>query len=221
VVISRTHSGLVKRLFEMEVPEISQGVLEIKGVAREAGRRSKVAVFSHDKNVGAVGTCVGHMGSRIQNIVKELGSERVDIIEWNESPTKFIANALSPAKIVKVEIVNEAEKSARVLVAPEQLSLAIGKEGQNVRLAARLTGWKIDIASAEEAVKAKEPPVKEKKEEAKKEGDKIKVHELAKELGKKSKEVIDALGELGIEAKGPTSSITLEEKEKLLSKLKG
>lgn len=230
VSISRTHPGLVKKLFEMEIPEIPEGILEIKEVAREAGRRSKVAVFSHDKNVGAVGTCVGHMGSRIQSIVKELGSERVDIVEWDESPAKFIANSLSPAKISKVEILNKEEKSTRVFVPEDQLSLAIGKEGQNVRLAAKLTGWKIDIVSKEKEEEAPKEKAKAAKEKAKKKEEekpappkagKTRVHELAKELGKTSKELIEVLKGLGVEAKGPTSNITLEDKKRILEKLKG
>ncbi len=233
VVVSRTHSGLVKKLFELEVPEISQGVLEIKALAREPGRRSKVAVYSKDKNVSAVGTCVGHMGVRIQNIVRELGSERIDIIEWSEKPEQFLANALSPAKVSNVKI-NEKEHTATVAVPENQLSLAIGKEGQNVRLAAKLTGWKIDISSEEEAekkepetkIKVKSETKKEKKTEETKEvkpkgeEDRIKVHKVAKELGKKSKEVIEILKEMGIEAKGPTSSISLEDKNKLIEKIK-
>lgn len=144
IYISRAHSGMIKKLFEMEIPEILQGVLEIKGIAREAGRRSKVAVLSHDPNVTAVGTCVGHMGNRIQNILREIGNERIDIIEWKEDPKAFIVNALSPAKISAVKL-NPEDNSAKIIVPEDQLSLAIGKEGQNVRLAAKLTGWKIDI----------------------------------------------------------------------------
>lgn len=144
VAISRTHPGLIRELFRMEVPEIEQGVIEIKGISREAGRRSKIAIQSHDKNVPAIGTCVGQMGSRIQNIVREIGNERIDIIEWNENIALFIANALSPAKILRVEL-EERDGSTRVIVPDDQLSLAIGRDGQNVRLAAKLTGWKIDI----------------------------------------------------------------------------
>lgn len=147
VVISRTHPGLVKRLFELEVPEIFEGIVEIKGISREAGSRSKVAVFSKDENVDPMGACVGPKGIRVQNIVDELNDEKIDIIQWNSDPTIFIANALSPAKVLKVIIESEESKSAKIIVDDSQLSLAIGKEGQNVRLAARLTGWKIDIKS--------------------------------------------------------------------------
>lgn len=152
VAISRAHPGLVKKLFELEVPEIKEGILEIKAIAREPGKRTKVAVFSHDKKIGAVGTCVGHMGQRIQNIVREMGPERVDIMEWSENPAVFITHALSPAKVARVGI-NEAEKSAKVYVPEKELSLAIGKEGINVRLAVKITGWKIDIFSEEEEQK--------------------------------------------------------------------
>ncbi|MDF2636005.1 MAG: NusA antitermination factor [Pelosinus sp.] len=146
ILVSRTHPGLLKRLFELEVPEIHDGVVEIKSVAREPGLRSKFAVYSRDENVDPVGACVGHKGMRVQSIVNELKGEKVDIVKWNTDPAKYIANALSPAKVVSVEI-NEVEKISRVVVPDYQLSLAIGKEGQNARLAAKLTGWKIDIKS--------------------------------------------------------------------------
>ncbi len=146
IMVSRTHPGLVKRLFELEVPEIHDGVVEIKNVAREAGSRSKLAVHSHDMNVDPVGACVGHKGVRVQAIVDELKGEKIDIIKWSETPEEFIASSLSPSKVVKVEVKDD-EKSALVVVPDFQLSLAIGKEGQNARLAAKLTGWKIDIKS--------------------------------------------------------------------------
>ena len=150
IVVSRTHPGLLKRLFELEVPEIQEGIVEIKSVAREPGNRSKIAVYSKDENVDPVGSCVGHRGLRVQSIVDELGSEKIDIVKWSENPAKFIANALSPAKVVSVAV-NETEKVSRVVVPDYQLSLAIGKEGQNARLAAKLTGWKIDIKSESQA----------------------------------------------------------------------
>ncbi|MDD2499099.1 MAG: transcription termination factor NusA [Desulfitobacteriaceae bacterium] len=146
ILVSRTHPGLLKRLFELEVPELLEGVVELKGVAREAGARSKLAVYSKDDNVDPVGACVGPKGMRVQNIVNELSGEKIDIIKWNSDPSKFVASSLSPAKVVAVEIWEE-EKVARVIVPDYQLSLAIGKEGQNARLAAKLTGWKIDIKS--------------------------------------------------------------------------
>ena len=150
VLVSRTHPGLLKRLFELEVPEIQDGIVEIKSVAREPGMRSKIAVYSTDENVDPVGSSVGHKGMRVQAVVDELRNEKIDIVKWNPEPAKFIANALSPAKVISVAI-NEEAKESRVVVPGYQLSLAIGKEGQNVRLAAKLTGWKIDIKNEEQA----------------------------------------------------------------------
>ncbi|QZY56792.1 transcription termination factor NusA [Crassaminicella profunda] len=155
ILVSRTHPGLVKRLFELEVPEIHDGIVELKSISREAGSRSKIAVYSHDENVDPVGACVGHKGARVQAIVDELKGEKIDIIKWNDDPEELIASALSPSKVLKV-IVKESEKTALVVVPDYQLSLAIGKEGQNARLAAKLTNWKIDIKSEsqyEEAMK--------------------------------------------------------------------
>ena len=146
IFVSRTHPGLLKRLLELEVPELQDGVVELKSVAREAGYRSKIAVFSRDENVDPVGACVGPKGMRVQTIVNELNGEKLDVIKWDSEPSKFVASSLSPAKVVAVEIW-EDEKVARVIVPDYQLSLAIGKEGQNARLAAKLTGWKIDIKS--------------------------------------------------------------------------
>jgi len=147
VFLSRSHPGLVKRLFELEVPEIQDGIVEIKSIAREAGSRTKIAVYSDDENVDPVGACVGTRGIRVQAVVNELFDEKIDIINWSDDPAGMISNALAPAKVEKV-IINEDEKSATVIVPDYQLSLAIGKEGQNVRLAAKLTGWKIDIKSS-------------------------------------------------------------------------
>ena len=144
--VSRTHPGLVKRLFELEVPEIFEGVVEIKNISREAGSRSKIAVHSNDEEVDPMGACVGPKGVRVQSIVNELKNEKIDIIKWSKNPEEFIANSLSPAKVLSV-VVDEENKSAKVVVDDNQLSLAIGKEGQNVRLAAKLTNWKIDIKS--------------------------------------------------------------------------
>ena len=146
ILVSRTHPGLLKRLFELEVPEIHDGIVEIKSVTREPGLRSKISVHSRDEDVDPVGACVGHKGMRVQTIVNELRGEKIDIVKWNVDPAKYIANALSPAKVVSVEV-NEIEKVSKVVVPDYQLSLAIGKEGQNARLAAKLTGWKIDIKS--------------------------------------------------------------------------
>jgi transcription termination/antitermination protein NusA len=146
IVVSRTHPGLLKRLFEIEVPEVYEGIVEIKAIAREAGTRSKIAVASRDRNVDAVGACVGPKGSRVQAIVDELRGEKIDIVSWSPDVAQFAAAALSPAKVVRVEI-EETTKTALVIVPDHQLSLAIGREGQNARLAAKLTGWRIDIKS--------------------------------------------------------------------------
>ena len=144
ITLSRSHPDMVRQLFELEVPEIFNGTVEIKAVAREAGSRSKIAVMSTQDGVDPIGSCVGQKGTRVQTVMSELGGEKIDIIEWDEDAVKFIANALSPAKILNVQM-NEDAKEAKVGVLEDQLSLAIGKAGQNVRLAARLTGWKIDI----------------------------------------------------------------------------
>ena len=148
VIVSRTHPGLVKRLFELEVPEIASGLVEIKSIAREAGSRTKLAVYASQDGIDPVGACVGPKGSRVQNIVSELQNEKIDIVKWDEDPAVYIANALSPAQVISVTV-DEDEKSSSVVVPDYQLSLAIGKEGQNARLAAKLTGWKIGIESAE------------------------------------------------------------------------
>lgn len=153
VIVSRTHPELVKRLFEKEVTEVADGTVEIKSISREAGSRSKIAVWSNDSNVDPVGACVGMNGTRVNNIVDDLKGEKIDIINWSEDPATFIENALSPSKVVSVQV-DEEDKSARVVVPDYQLSLAIGKEGQNARLAARLTGYKIDIKSESQAREA-------------------------------------------------------------------
>ncbi|GAE87512.1 transcription termination factor NusA [Acetivibrio straminisolvens] len=146
IMVSRTHPGIIKRLFELEVPEIYEGIVEIRSISREPGSRTKIAVYSKDDNVDPVGACVGQKGTRVQAIVDELRGEKIDIIKWSSNPEEYISSSLSPAKVVRVDI-NEEEKSAKVTVPDFQLSLAIGKEGQNARLAAKLTGWKIDIKS--------------------------------------------------------------------------
>ena len=147
VVVSRTHPDLIRRLFEMEVPEIYDGVVEIKNIAREAGARSKISVYSRDPNLDPVGACVGPKGSRVRMVVEELRSERVDVIQWDNDPATYVKNALSPAKVTNVMISDDKPNHATVIVPDDQLSLAIGKEGQNARLAAKLTGWHIDIKS--------------------------------------------------------------------------
>lgn len=194
IILSRTSDEILKKVFYLEIPEISNGLVEIKAVAREAGSRSKVAVFASGENVDPIGSCVGQRGARIQTIISELGGEKIDIIEYDEDLTKFISHALSPAKILSVEINNE-KKEAIVKVAEDQLSLAIGREGQNVRLAARLTGCKLDIvgekvkaenAVVEEAVKIEtEPETEVKTEEMTEEKKEEKVEKKKKEKTEK------------------------------------
>ncbi|KKQ53059.1 MAG: NusA antitermination factor [Parcubacteria group bacterium GW2011_GWD2_38_11] len=162
ITLSRTHPDMVRRLFELEVPEIFAGTVEIKSIAREAGSRTKLAVFSSEEGIDPIGSCVGQKGTRVQAVIEELGGEKIDIIEWNEKAEKFIAAAISPAKVVNVTL-NEDRKEAKVSVPEDQLSLAIGKQGQNVRLAAKLTGWKIDVigvaAKIAEEAEVEEAPV--------------------------------------------------------------
>jgi N utilization substance protein A len=166
-IISRTHPDLVKRLFETEVPEIYDGTVEIKAVSREAGSRTKLAVLSNDPAVDAVGACIGARGGRVGTIVDELGGEKIDIVEYSDDPKKFIASALSPANVVSVELAEDGSHACRVTVPDSQLSLAIGNKGQNARLAAKLTGWKIDIKpesgffGEEGAAAAQEPAAEE------------------------------------------------------------
>lgn len=179
VFLSRSHPGLVKRLFELEVPEIEDGTVEIRGIAREAGSRTKMAVYTEYEDVDPVGACVGARGSRVQAIVDELHGEKIDIITWSEDPEELIASVLSPAKVEQVLLAEDGEKAAMVVVPDYQLSLAIGKEGQNVRLAAKVSGWKIDIKShsqyeaqleakepEEEPLEAEEPEAEESSESA-------------------------------------------------------
>ena len=168
VIVSRSHPDFVRKLLEFEIPEIYEGVIEIKSVSRDPGYRSKVAVYSPDQNLDPVGSCVGQKGVRIKNVINELNGEKIDVIEWNEDPSIYIASALLPAKILAVDI-KEEEKFAQVVVPDDQLSLAIGKSGQNARLAARLTNWKIDIKSEtqfrEMIIKSQESDKKETEEE--------------------------------------------------------
>jgi transcription termination/antitermination protein NusA len=198
IILSRRSEEIVKKIFFMEIPEISNGLVEIKGVAREAGSRSKVAIYSESENIDPVGSCVGQRGVRIQTIISELGGEKVDIIEYSEDPVKFISNSLAPAKIINIDL-DEDNKKAVVKVDPDKLSLAIGKSGQNVRLAARLTGWKIDIISdgedgpvvtsenntTEEEVVEKDNEVKDENDSSKEEEGDIKKEE--KKKNKKTK----------------------------------
>jgi N utilization substance protein A len=150
VVLSRTDPALLIKLFEQEVPEIYDGTVMIRGAVREAGDRAKVAVYSRERDVDPVGACVGMKGTRVQAIIRELRGEKIDIVEWSEDPLTFVTNAISPAKVQRVSVVDDQDRIMEVIVEDKQLSLAIGKKGQNVRLAAKLTGWKIDIKSEEE-----------------------------------------------------------------------
>ncbi|KKR03294.1 MAG: NusA antitermination factor [Parcubacteria group bacterium GW2011_GWF2_39_13b] len=207
VLLSRVHPEMISRLFEIEVPEIAAGTVLVKGVAREAGSRSKIAVFSAEERIDPIGSLVGQKGTRVQAVINELGGEKIDIIQWDENPGKFVGNALSPAKVIDTEII-EAERKAIVKVPEDQLSLAIGKKGQNVRLAAKLTGWKVDIISAKgekveiegeepaqgEAVQSEKEAVEiteeDKKEEIKETAEETKVEEKteSKEEVKPAKE---------------------------------
>jgi len=159
VTLSRTHAGLVKKLFALEVPEIAEGAVEIVAIAREAGHRTKIAVRSHQPGVNAKGACIGPMGSRVRNVMNELHGEKIDIVDYSDDPAGFVANALSPARVSRVHVVDAVAREARVIVPDYQLSLAIGKEGQNARLAARLTGWRIDIRSDAAVPAPEDPPV--------------------------------------------------------------
>ncbi|HBI16929.1 MAG: Transcription termination factor NusA [Candidatus Moranbacteria bacterium GW2011_GWF2_34_56] len=159
IILSRTHSEMVKKLFELEVPEIFSGTVEIKNIAREAGSRTKIAVVAKEEGIDPIGSCVGQKGTRVQAIIDELGGEKIDIIEWNENIEKFISAALSPAKVLAVNIKNEENKEAVAIVPSDQLSLAIGQKGQNVRLAAKLTSWKIDVVGDDNIEKKEAKPV--------------------------------------------------------------
>jgi len=183
IIVSRTHKDLIKALFSLEVPEIESGAVEIKAVAREAGSRSKIAVTAHEEGIDPIGSCVGQRGSRVTAVIDELGGEKLDIIEWDDNSERFIASSLSPAKVEAVEIVNIDEKRAEVSVKSDQQSLAIGKGGQNVRLAAKLTGWKIDIMEAESG---KAVGTSEGKKRQKKEKDNEKKSEKLKKTAKKA-----------------------------------
>lgn len=191
IILSRRSEEILRKIFYLEIPEIANGLVEIKGVAREAGSRSKVAIWTDEENVDPVGSCVGQRGSRVQTIISELGGEKIDIIEYSEDPVKFIANALAPAKVLSIEL-HEEENKASVKVSSDKLSLAIGKAGQNVRLAARLTGWKIDIIEALEGGEEKKvivtdeegmPQVNE--EQIKEVSEEEKVAEVKKTIKKK------------------------------------
>jgi N utilization substance protein A len=219
VIVSRSHPDLIKRLFELEVPEVTNGTVEIKSIAREPGFRSKVAVAARQAGIDPVGCCVGLRGIRIQNIVTELSGEKIDVVQWNADPATFIANALSPAQIVAVEL-KKTEGVATVIVPDRQLSLAIGKEGQNARLAAKLTGWKIDIKMASAWEMERElakPPAAEKIEttEEKVEAEPTAISQPVEAVTKK-----EGLKEEEITAEIPEEEVTQEEAEEEVSEAK-
>ncbi len=209
VVVSRAHNGLIEGLFKREVPEVAQGAVEIKAIEREPGNRSKVAVYSNQSGIDPVGSCVGQKGVRVQAIIQEFGGiEKIDIIQWQENIKSYIAQALSPAKELTVEL-DEKEKLAKVKVAPEELSLAIGKEGQNVRLASKLTGYRIEIEGDEKLAKvpAEEPKKQEEKEE--------KTAEVAKEVAEAAEDIInqEPATEIGKEEEQVVAAVEAEKKE--------
>ncbi len=209
IVLSRRHPGLVVRLFEQEVPEVFDGIVEIKSVAREAGARSKVAVLSRDAQIDPVGACVGHRGARVQSIVDELRGEKIDIVRHSDEPGEYLKSALSPAKVSQV-VLNPEERSAVVVAPDDQLSLAIGRRGQNVRLAAQLTGWRIDIQSHTQWEAEAKRAVEEAEAEAE-EAKRVRVYELAKELDVPSAELVEIMREEGMDVSSHASSVNAEE----------
>ncbi len=230
VIVSRTHPQLVLRLFELEVPEVFDGIVEIRSVAREPGARSKIAVISRDPQVDPVGACVGHRGARVQSIVDELRGEKIDIVRFNDSMDEYLKSALSPARVSQV-LVNMAERAAIVIAPDNQLSLAIGRRGQNVRLAAQLTGWRIDIRSEsqwaeapEEIVTTVEALEQGTEEPAPIEGateGRVRVYELARQLEVESKDLVEILQEEGIEVTSHASSIDVEQAKSVRDMLLG
>jgi len=194
IILSRSHDNLVKRLFEMEVPEIHEGIVEIKGIAREAGSRTKIAVFSRDEKIDSVGSCVGMRGQRVKNIVREIGGEKIDIVRWHEDLDTFIRNALSPAELAEIKM-NKSRKSAEILVNDDQLSLAIGKKGQNVRLASKLTGWELDVRSLTQRIPLNQlDGIGEKTEELLRASGINSIKDILK-AGKESLQKIEGIGE--------------------------
>ena len=220
IVLSRRHPGLVIRMFEQEVPEVYDGIVELKSVAREAGARSKVAVHSRDPQIDPVGACVGHRGARVQAIVDELRGEKVDIVRYSDQPNEYLKSALSPAKVSQV-ILNEGERSAIVIAPDEQLSLAIGRRGQNVRLAAQLTQWRIDIRSQTQWEAEAEKPAEEAAAKAVSRPARIRVYELARELAVPSNEMVEIMQEEGFDVTSHASSITQEQADVLRDLLLG
>ena len=208
VIVSHAHPEIVRELFELEVPEIEDGIVEIKSIAREAGYRTKIAVWSNDPDVDSIGACVGPRGSRIQTIVNELKNEKIDIVRYSEDPVEYIVNALSPARILSVDILSETDeaKEALVVVPNDQLSLAIGREGQNVRLAHKLTGWKIDIKSEAQMEAIEQDLYKESLESGELDGEDDTDDEISQEIEEEMNEsyVVD---EAEIENSGEITDI--------------
>jgi N utilization substance protein A len=217
IIVSRSHPNMVKELFTLEIPEIAAGTVEIKSIAREAGFRSKVAVFATDDTIDPIGSCVGQRGARIQTIISELGGEKIDIIEYDEDPGVFIANALSPAKVASIEV-NEKEKTAIATVKEDQFSLAIGKEGQNVRLAAKLTDWKINIVGDDGSVAAEANP-EEENTATEKDSEKNKDSaEEKKETGNKKLETVDDDAKKKVDDKNKNAAEDKEDKKETKQK---
>jgi N utilization substance protein A len=212
IILSRTHPEIVRELFATEVPEIAAGTVEIKAIAREAGARSKIAVIAHEDNIDPIGSCVGQRGARVQTVINELGGEKIDIIEWHEDVKKFIGNALSPASVEDITI-KELEKIAVVKVANDQLSLAIGRNGQNARLAAKLTGWKIDIVSNENTVRAPVTSPEETKEAIEPSQPIVEENPATKEVKKKTKVKTDKPAKKKTATKKTTVKKTKKDKE--------
>jgi len=229
ILISRGHPNFLRKLFELEIPEIPDGIIEIMSISREPGVRAKVAVKTNNAAIGAVGTCVGHMGGRIQAVIKELSNEKIDVLEWDEDPRAFISNALKPAKVSQVIITSQEERTAIVVVPLDQLSLAIGKNGVNVRLSVKLTGWKLDIISEEEYAKKADSITskthvsiidKIKRDKALQDADdelefqetevdvEKKVSELAKELKLKTADLMEKASSFGVEIKSNRALLT-------------
>ena len=215
IIVSRTHPALVTKLFELEVPEVYDGIVEIKAVAREPGARTKVAVVSHDPQVDPVGACVGHRGTRVQSIVDELGGEKIDIVRYSDEIKEYLKSALSPARVNQV-ILDENSMAATVIAPPDQLSLAIGRRGQNVRLAAQLTGWRVDIRGEAEAAEAAAAAAAEEAKE-----ERIRIYELAKRLGVENKDLIEILQEEGVEVTSHASTISEEQAQMVEALLTG
>ncbi len=224
IIVSRTYPALVTKLFELEVPEVYDGIVEIKAVAREPGARSKVAVLSHDPQVDPVGACVGHRGTRVQAIVDELRGEKIDIVRYSDDMAEYLKSALSPARVKHV-ILSKENMSALVIAPDDQLSLAIGRRGQNVRLAAQLTGWRVDIRNEsewKETAGAELPDDAETTKVAEEENeDRIRIYELARKLGVENKDLIEILQDEGVEVKSHASTISLEQAQMVEEMLTG